>query len=308
MAAESAIGFVTSSVATLWADPASVRGVDAPALAARVDLAAWVSGMDHDQWVGDCVVSQLLLGERVLVEEVRPDGWARVVAVEQPAAHLDPRGYPGWLPVAQLAFVPFPEPSLVVDALETALLDARGGQVALPGVTLGTKLPAAGPPVDGFQPVHVAGRDRPLWADAAAVVPLPATTTAADVLALARRLRDTVYVWGGMSRHGIDCSGLVHLAFRRFGVRLPRDASDQAGATDPLPPGAERPGDLYFFARPGRPIHHVAFVSNRGPRHMLHACYGQRLVVEEAMPPDRGATLTAARRVALPSGRAAATT
>jgi cell wall-associated NlpC family hydrolase len=123
------------------------------------------------------------------------------------------------------------------------------------------------------------------------------------VLALARRLVDTVYVWGGMSGHGIDCSGLVHLAWRRFGVPLPRDASDQASATEPLPPGTEQPGDLYFFARAGRPAHHVGIVSDRGPGHMLHACYERRLVVEEPLTPERAATLAAAHRVTLPHPR-----
>jgi gamma-D-glutamyl-L-lysine dipeptidyl-peptidase len=297
MATESAVGFVATTVSTLWADPAAVRPVDTPALAPRADVAAWVSRMDRDQRVGDCVVSQLLLGERVLVEEVRPDGWARVVAVEQPAARLDPRGYPGWLPAAQLAFGPFPEPSLVVDAVETSLLDAPRGRAVLAGVTLGTRLPSAGPAVAGFAPVRVPGRDRPLWADSGAVVPLPATAAPTDVLALAGRLRDTVYVWGGMSGHGIDCSGLVHLAWRRFGVRLPRDASDQALATEPLPAGTEQPGDLYFFAHPGRSVHHVGFVSDRGPGHLLHACYQQRLVVDEPLPAERAATLVAAHRV-----------
>jgi gamma-D-glutamyl-L-lysine dipeptidyl-peptidase len=297
MVAEPAVGFVATSVATLWADPAAVRPVDAPALAPRADVAAWVSRMDSDQRVDHRVVSQLLLGERVLVEEVRPDGWARVVAVEQPAARLDARGYPGWLPAAQLAFDPLPEPSVVVDAFETSLTDAPGGPVLLPGVAVGTRLPSAGPPEDGFHPVHVPGRDRPLWAEAGAVTALPNTAAATDVLALARRLLGAVYVWGGMSSHGIDCSGLVHLAWRRFGVRLPRDASDQAEATDPIPAGAEKPGDLYFFARPGRPIHHVGVVSDQGPGHLLHACYRQRLVVEEPMPAERAATLVAAHRV-----------
>lgn len=307
MATEPAVGFVATPVATLWSDPAAVRPVDAPALAPRADIAAWVSRMDRDQRVGDCVVSQLLLGERVLVEELRPDGWARVVAVEQPAAGLDPRGYPGWTPASQLAFAagrftagPFiagPEPSLVVDAITADLRDRPGGRVVLPGVVLGTRLPPAGPPVDGFQPVHVPGLDRPLWVSAGAVAPWPSPGAAADALALAGRFADRVYVWGGMSGHGIDCSGLVHLAWRRFGVRLPRDASDQADATTPLPPGEERPGDLYFFARPGRPIHHVGFVSDRGPGHLLHACYQQRLVVEEPMPAERAATLVGAHRV-----------
>lgn len=80
----------------------AVRPVDGPALSAGADIPTWVRGMDTDQQVGDCVLSQLLLGERVLIDELRPDGWARVVAVEQPAAKLDPRGYPGWLPAGQL--------------------------------------------------------------------------------------------------------------------------------------------------------------------------------------------------------------
>jgi hypothetical protein len=267
MATDPAVGFVATPVATLWSDPAS-----------------------------DCVVSQLLLGERVLVEEVRPDGWARVVAVEQPAARLDPRGYPGWLPPAQLAFDALPEPSLVVEAVITGLRDRPGGQVVLPGVALGTRLATAGPPVGGYHPVHVPGQDRPLWASLSDLAP-PTAPDAAEMLALARRLLDTVYLWGGMSVHGIDCSGLVHLAWRRSGVRLPRDASDQADATEPVPPGTERPGDLYFFARPGRPVHHVGFVSDRG--RMLHACYKQRRVVEEPMPPERAATLVAIHRVSV---------
>src|SRR5687767_5472269 len=108
MVAEPAVGFIATAVATLWSDPAAVRPVDAPALAPRADVAAWVSRLDREQRMDDCVVSQLLLGERVLVEQVRPDGWARVVAVEQPAARLDPRGYPGWVPAAQVAFGALP--------------------------------------------------------------------------------------------------------------------------------------------------------------------------------------------------------
>jgi gamma-D-glutamyl-L-lysine dipeptidyl-peptidase len=118
---------------------------------------------------------------------------------------------------------------------------------------------------------------------------------------VARRLRDTVYLWGGVSPAGIDCSGLVQVAWRRFGVRLPRDADDQAAATHPLPLGSERPGDLYLFARPGRRIHHIGIVSAEpGPgddRHMLHACYVRRRVVEEPLPAERTATLVGVRRV-----------
>ncbi|MFF5172205.1 NlpC/P60 family protein [Micromonospora sp. NPDC000089] len=290
------------AVATLWSTPEAVRPVDRPALAPQLtDIPAWITGLDADQQVGDCVLTQLLLGERVLVTRVRPDGWAHVVAVEQPAVTLDPRGYPGWLPTSQLtADAPPAEGPLVVDATVTALRAASGDRVALPGVVLGTRLTPAGPAVDGWWPVQVPGHPDPLRVAAADVVPLPERPpTAREVLAVAERLRDAVYIWGGVSSHGIDCSGLVHLAWRRFGVTLPRNADDQAGATTPLPAGEERPGDLYFFARPGRHIHHVGLVAGEpgADRRLLHACYRQRRVVDEPLPADRAATLVATHRV-----------
>ena len=291
-------------VGTLWTSPEAVRPVDRSARATDPDVSAWIAGMDRDQQVGDCVLSQLLLGERVLVTELRPDGWTQVVAVEQPAPKLDPRGYPGWLPAAQLAAAPaepVPGTTMVVDATLTALRTAPGAAVALPGVVLGTRLTTAGRPEGGWQPVHVPGRPDPLWAPEADLVPLPTERPEAkEVLAVADRLRGVVYIWGGLSSHGIDCSGLVHLAWRRFGVTVPRDADDQAAATTPLAPGDERPGDLYFFARPGRRIHHVGMVSTEphgDDRRMLHACYVQRRVVEEPPSADRVATLVGAHRV-----------
>ncbi|WP_229400103.1 C40 family peptidase [Micromonospora okii] len=298
---------VRVAVATLWTRPEAVRPVDRPALDPHADVAAWISGMDSDEQVGDCVLSQLLLGERVLVTELRPDGWAHVVALGQPATGLDPRGYPGWLPAAQLAPPPDDAPddpaaAWVVDATVTALSDAPGGEPRVAGVVLGTRLAPAGPPADGWRPVHAPGHDRPLWLPEGHLVPLPAAPPSApDVLAVAARLMDVVYVWGGVSAYGIDCSGLVHLAWRRFGVVLPRDAHEQAGATTPLPLGAERPGDLYFFARPGRRIHHIGFVSAapdaEQDRRMLHACYRHRRVLEESMPAERTATLVGVHRV-----------
>lgn len=297
---------VRVAVATLWTSPEAVRPVDRPALSAGADIPTWVSGMDTDQQVGDCVLSQLLLGERVLVSELRPDGWARVVAVEQPAAKLDPRGYPGWLPADQLA-VPDPahtsiDRPLVVDATVTGLHAAPNGPVVLPGVVVGTRLVPAGPALDDWRPVHVPGRATPLWLPDRHLAPSSAASpAAAQALAVAQRLLDVVYIWGGLSAHGIDCSGLVHLAWRRFGVLLPRDADDQAVATTPLPLGAERPGDLYFFARPGRKIHHIGIVTatpdDGGQRRMLHACYRRRRVIEEELPADRTATLVGAHRV-----------
>ncbi|MGW0432731.1 C40 family peptidase [Micromonospora sp. NPDC003197] len=296
---------VQVSVATLWTRPEAIRAIDTPVTGTRPDVPGWIAAMDADQRVGDCVLSQLLLGEQVHVAEVRPDGWAQVIAAEQSADRLDPRGYPGWLPVEQLT-VHHPAPAgreaLVVDAAATGLHTAPDGDLRLDNVVLGTRLASAGAPRQGWQPVHVPGHDQPLWGRAEHLVPMPSQPPAAtDMLAVASRMMGVPYVWGGLSPYGLDCSGLVNLAYRRLGVRLPRDARDQAQSTTALPDGAERPGDLYFFARPGRPIHHIGVVAAApgpdGERRMLHACYQQRQVLEEALPAERIATLVGAHRV-----------
>ncbi len=47
------------------------------------------------------------------------------------------------------------------------------------------------------------------------------------VLATARQFLGTKYVWGGKTRSGVDCSGLVQTAFASSGLHLPRDSNQQ---------------------------------------------------------------------------------
>jgi cell wall-associated NlpC family hydrolase len=297
---------VSVAVATLWTDPARVRPVDEPAVGAPADVRSWAGSLsvqERDDLDGR-TLSQLLLGERVLVEEVR-DGWARVVALDQPASKLDPRGYPGWLPAAQLTDdgAEDRDATHLVAATATALRDAPDGDMVLPGVILGTRLAAVDEAQGGWLPVAVPGRAEPAWALLRDLTDPPTgRPDPAEVLATAASLLDVRYVWGGLSAYGIDCSGLVHLTYRRHGIALPRDADDQAAATTPLEPGEERPGDLYFFARDGRRVHHIGFVASApagdGGRELLHACGTHRRVVREPLTGERAATLLAAHRVA----------
>jgi cell wall-associated NlpC family hydrolase len=81
-------------------------------------------------------------------------------------------------------------------------------------------------------------------------------------IAEATKLMGTPYVWGGMTKEGVDCSGLVYTAFRSQGLRLPRDADQQALAGKLVATrwhrSSLRRGDtLYFLGRRGT-IHHTA--------------------------------------------------
>ena len=106
-------------------------------------------------------------------------------------------------------------------------------------------------------------------------------------LELARTFLGAPYEWGGMSAAGIDCSGLVHMAYRLCGRVVPRDAwqQDEAGAAVDEP----RTGDLVTY---GDPVDHIAFWVAAG--RILHSTgrNGGVGVVEE----DEPASLSARRR------------
>jgi cell wall-associated NlpC family hydrolase len=102
----------------------------------------------------------------------------------------------------------------------------------------------------------------------------------------ARAFLGAPYLWGGLTERGIDCSGLVHMSYRRLGRLVPRDAWQQEEAGDALAEAELRPGDLVSYGETR--CTHVAFWVGDG--RILHATARDGLgVVEEPEPPSLSA-------------------
>lgn len=119
---------------------------------------------------------------------------------------------------------------------------------------------------------------------AALLAPTPAFAQRTVVRESQRQL-GVPYVWGGASRAGFDCSGLVQYVFKREKIQLPRTADRQAAFGSPIDPRQARPGDLLFFhtGGKGRDVNHVGVYIGR--QRMVHAPRpGSRVRVASVAP------------------------
>lgn len=275
--AESTRWVANVPVATVWTEPGKVRDIDAFGTGEKTDINKWIKAMSLEESMdlvsSNRVQTQLLYGEPVLIDEV-VDGWAKICAVWQPSKK-DERGYPGWVPLAQLKEV-------------DALSEAGFARVIADKAQLWTEdfKPLAVAPFNAMLPVKEVGefvRVQTPGGDAfiigeqvelAPSVDRIAKGSGMDVAQLAAQFLELPYFWGGMSSYGFDCSGFSYNLLKANGVIIPRDATDQAEAGLEIDKDDEsvwQIGDLLFFAYEegkGR-LHHVGIYFGNGL--MIHS-------------------------------------
>jgi len=84
------------------------------------------------------------------------------------------------------------------------------------------------------------------------------------VVSAAQGYEGTPYLYGGTDRRGLDCSGLVYLAYLdAIRVSVPRTTSGLYSLCEPIEKSALEPGDLVFFNTTG-PIAHVGIYVGEG--------------------------------------------
>ncbi|MCK0113646.1 C40 family peptidase [Ornithinimicrobium sp. F0845] len=79
------------------------------------------------------------------------------------------------------------------------------------------------------------------------------------VLGVAAAYTGIMYVHGGSTPAGFDCSGYTQFVFAQVGISLPRTASGQQSVATPV--SNPQPGDLVFF---GYPAYHVGIYAGNG--------------------------------------------
>ena len=199
------------------------------------------------------MTNQLLFGETMKVLETK-DEWIRIQSTYD--------DYEGWLTNHLISHV---EESIALKPLKYVSISALNlvtGPYGQMNVTIGSHL-------TGYIP-----ETRELWHPDleywGSVKDINGHYDGNSVLRYAMEWRNAPYMWGGKTILGVDCSGYVQTVFKLFGIRLYRDAFQQAEQGKLIPDLSKaNESDLAFFSSESGKIIHVGILLDK--EKIIHA-------------------------------------
>lgn len=128
-----------------------------------------------------------------------------------------------------------------------------------------------------------------------------ATETARKIIKHAKTFEGTRYKFGGTTKKGMDCSGLVYTSFAKENIALPRISRDMAKQGERISLLKVEEGDLVFFQtnKSKNVINHVGLVvyNKSGVLKFIHSTTSRGVIISEISEAYWNSAFVEARRV-----------
>jgi cell wall-associated NlpC family hydrolase len=106
---------------------------------------------------------------------------------------------------------------------------------------------------------------------------------ATKIVSYAKTFEGTRYKFGGTTKKGMDCSGLIFTAFGKEEIKLPRMSRDMAKTGKSVSLSQSTQGDLVFFrtSKSKKSINHVGLVvdSRKGEILFIHSTTSKGVII-----------------------------
>ena len=103
-----------------------------------------------------------------------------------------------------------------------------------------------------------------------------------NIIETSQQFLGTPYKFGGTTAKGMDCSGLIHTAFKEEGIALPRISRDIAKKGEKIKFQQIQKGDLLFFkTEKSNSINHVGLVVEllAGKIYFIHSSTSRGVII-----------------------------